>query len=242
MHACVCLTRDFSNECNWLQDKCLLIYSNLVSFCSGYLSLWHDLQSYMVFQLSVFPVFNDFRRHGLLTVLKGYILPYFLFFSLFLLNSLWIVIILQHGGDFSFQEAWFHLSDDYPIKYEAERLPPPIVADLNGDGRMEVLVATHDAKIQVIWMFIYEVQCDDVFTWDFNCFSWDLSPFMWWITFVNVGDRLSQHLWKWEVNSFFWNFYFLERSCNNKRRLIKQAMIGYLKEASLSGDLNCFRL
>lgn len=41
------------------------------------------------------------------------------------------------------------MSDDYPIKYEAERLPPPIVADLNGDGKSEVLVATHDAKIQV---------------------------------------------------------------------------------------------
>lgn len=42
-----------------------------------------------------------------------------------------------------------HLSDEYPIKYEAERLPPPIVADLNGDGKKEILVATHDAKIQV---------------------------------------------------------------------------------------------
>lgn len=41
------------------------------------------------------------------------------------------------------------MSDDYPIKYEAERLPPPIVADLNGDGKKEVVVATHDAKIQV---------------------------------------------------------------------------------------------
>lgn len=55
----------------------------------------------------------------------------------------------QQEGDFSFKEAWFHLSDEYPIKYEAERLPPPIVADLNGDGKKEVLVATHDAKIQV---------------------------------------------------------------------------------------------
>lgn len=58
---------------------------------------------------------------------------------------------IQHEGDFSFREAWLHLTDDYPIKYEAERLPPPIVADLNGDGRKEVLVATNDAKIQVTW-------------------------------------------------------------------------------------------
>lgn len=43
-----------------------------------------------------------------------------------------------------------HLSDEYPIKYESERLPPPIVTDLNGDGKKEVLVATHDAKIQVL--------------------------------------------------------------------------------------------
>ncbi|PKA53478.1 hypothetical protein AXF42_Ash020901 [Apostasia shenzhenica] len=56
----------------------------------------------------------------------------------------------QHEGDFSFKEAWFHLTDEYPIKYEAERLPPPLVADLNGDGKSEVLVATHDAKIQVL--------------------------------------------------------------------------------------------
>lgn len=46
-----------------------------------------------------------------------------------------------------------HLSDEYPVKYEGERLPPPIVADLNGDGKKEVLVATHDAKIQVLFLF-----------------------------------------------------------------------------------------
>lgn len=56
----------------------------------------------------------------------------------------------QHEGDFAFKEAWFHLSDEYPIKYEGERLPPPLVSDLNGDGKKEVLVATHDAKIQVL--------------------------------------------------------------------------------------------
>ncbi|XP_078447906.1 FG-GAP repeat-containing protein [Wolffia australiana] len=57
---------------------------------------------------------------------------------------------LQQEGDFSFREAWFHLSEEYPVKYEADRLPPPIIADLNGDGKSEVLVATHDAKIQVL--------------------------------------------------------------------------------------------
>lgn len=45
-----------------------------------------------------------------------------------------------------------HLSDEYPIKYEGDRLPPPIVADLNGDGKKEVLIATHDAKIHVLFL------------------------------------------------------------------------------------------
>lgn len=66
----------------------------------------------------------------------------------------WIFFLFfpsQHEGDFSFKEAWFHLSDEYPIQYEADRLPPPIIADLNGDGKSEVLVATHDAKIQVLF-------------------------------------------------------------------------------------------
>ncbi|KAG0462172.1 hypothetical protein HPP92_020648 [Vanilla planifolia] len=70
--------------------------------------------------------------------------------GILMLSAFAIFFSLQHEGDFSFKEAWLHLSDEYPIKYEAERLPPPIVADLNGDGKSEVLVATHDAKIQVL--------------------------------------------------------------------------------------------
>ncbi|KAK6922653.1 hypothetical protein RJ641_010957 [Dillenia turbinata] len=70
--------------------------------------------------------------------------------AILMLSSFAIFFSLQHEGDFSFKEAWFHLSDEYPIKYEAERLPPPVVADLNGDGRKEILVATHDAKIQIL--------------------------------------------------------------------------------------------
>ncbi|KAL0730419.1 hypothetical protein Bca4012_026512 [Brassica carinata] len=48
------------------------------------------------------------------------------------------------------QRAWFHLYDDYPVKHESDHLPPPLIADLNGDGKKEVLVATNDAKIQVL--------------------------------------------------------------------------------------------
>ncbi|OWM66412.1 hypothetical protein CDL15_Pgr013629 [Punica granatum] len=70
--------------------------------------------------------------------------------AILMLSAFAIFFSLQHEGDFSFREAWLHLSDEYPIKYEAERLPPPLVADLNGDGKKEVLVATHDAKIQIL--------------------------------------------------------------------------------------------
>ncbi|KAF1002774.1 uncharacterized protein LOC141700246 [Apium graveolens] len=70
--------------------------------------------------------------------------------AILMLSAFAIFFSLHHEGDFSFKEAWYHLSDEYPIKYEADRLPPPIVSDLNGDGKNEVLVATHDAKIQVL--------------------------------------------------------------------------------------------
>ncbi|KAK7406758.1 hypothetical protein VNO78_08389 [Psophocarpus tetragonolobus] len=70
--------------------------------------------------------------------------------SILMLSAFAILFTLQQDGGISFKDAWMHLTDEYPIKYEAERLPPPLVADLNGDGKKEVLVATHDAKIQVL--------------------------------------------------------------------------------------------
>ncbi|XP_057449340.1 uncharacterized protein LOC130740682 [Lotus japonicus] len=70
--------------------------------------------------------------------------------AILMLAAFAIFFSLQQDGGVSFKDAWMHLTDDYPIKYEAERLPPPLVADLNGDGKKEVLVAIHDAKIQVL--------------------------------------------------------------------------------------------
>ncbi|KAG4403711.1 hypothetical protein GLYMA_01G170600v4 [Glycine max] len=70
--------------------------------------------------------------------------------AILMLSAFAIFFTLQQDGGISFKDAWMHLTDEYPIKYEAERLPPPLVADLNGDGKKEVLVATHDAKIQVL--------------------------------------------------------------------------------------------
>ncbi|KAJ0248883.1 FG-GAP repeat-containing protein [Hirschfeldia incana] len=70
--------------------------------------------------------------------------------AILMLSGFAIFFTLQHEGDFAFKEAWFHLYDDYPVKHESDRLPPPLIADLNGDGKKEVLVATNDAKIQVL--------------------------------------------------------------------------------------------
>lgn len=62
-------------------------------------------------------------------------------------------IVEQNEGSLSFRQAWVHYSDTSPIKHEAERLPPPVVADLNGDGRNEVVVALVD-KLQVTLLLL----------------------------------------------------------------------------------------
>ena len=54
----------------------------------------------------------------------------------------------QNEGSLSFRQAWVHYKDTSPIKHEGERLPLPVVADLNGDGHVEVVVALED-KLQV---------------------------------------------------------------------------------------------
>lgn len=59
-----------------------------------------------------------------------------------------VVDVEQHEGSLSFRQAWVHYKDGSPIQHVAERLPPPVVADLNGDGHVEVVVALED-KLQV---------------------------------------------------------------------------------------------
>jgi hypothetical protein len=44
---------------------------------------------------------------------------------------------------------YHHLEHDQALLESTDVLPPPVAADLNGDGRMEVITATHDAKLQV---------------------------------------------------------------------------------------------
>ncbi|KAG0605780.1 hypothetical protein M758_9G087200 [Ceratodon purpureus] len=69
--------------------------------------------------------------------------------GILLLAAFAILFSLQNEGSLSFRQSWAHYKDSSPIKHEAERLPLPVVADLNGDGHVEVVVALED-KLQVI--------------------------------------------------------------------------------------------
>ena len=44
---------------------------------------------------------------------------------------------------------YHHLEHDPALLEQKDVLPPPLAADLNGDGRMEVITATHDARLHV---------------------------------------------------------------------------------------------
>jgi len=102
--------------------------------------------------------------------------------------------LIQQDGGVSFKDAWMHLTDEYPIKYEAERLPPPLVADLNGDGKKEVLVATHDAKIQVLSFPNFLFSCK------IPCFIWFPSQLA-----INVCNYTIGHC------QIFFFFFFLSK-------------------------------
>ena len=55
---------------------------------------------------------------------------------------------LQHETNFSFREAFYHVGGD-PRVPEGHKTISPIVFDLNGDGRKEIIYASTDARIQV---------------------------------------------------------------------------------------------
>ena len=56
----------------------------------------------------------------------------------------------QNEGAFSFEPAWSFLHADDPFLAGEALLPHPVVADLNGDGRSEVIVTTRDARLLVL--------------------------------------------------------------------------------------------
>eukprot|EP00898_Chlorokybus_atmophyticus_P005991 jgi/Chlat1/6393/Chrsp44S05841 len=66
-----------------------------------------------------------------------------------------LFLLVRREGGFGFEAAWrYPLGRTWKAAWAAgttgEPLPPPVVADLNGDGRLEVLLATHDAKLLVL--------------------------------------------------------------------------------------------
>lgn len=74
--------------------------------------------------------------------------------GILLIAAFAVFVSLQHESNFTFREAWFHTVHDSEHigdhSLEVDHLPPPIVADLNGDGRKEVIFATPDGRIQVV--------------------------------------------------------------------------------------------
>eukprot|EP00803_Ostreobium_quekettii_P002515 evm.model.scf_113.4 EVM.evm.TU.scf_113.4 scf_113:72029-79810(+) len=72
-------------------------------------------------------------------------------FGVLLVAAFGIYFCLQNEGTFSFRKAWYHRLIDVPaLLYETDVLPQPVVIDLNGDGSLEVIAATHDCRIQVL--------------------------------------------------------------------------------------------
>ncbi|GBG86482.1 hypothetical protein CBR_g41477 [Chara braunii] len=70
--------------------------------------------------------------------------------AVLLLAAFAVFYSVQHEGGLHFKQAWYIVGDEPgPFAHESEKVPLPLVTDLNGDGRNEIVVATHDAKIQV---------------------------------------------------------------------------------------------
>ncbi|PRW61178.1 FG-GAP repeat-containing isoform B [Chlorella sorokiniana] len=76
-------------------------------------------------------------------------------FGILLLSvgALWLS--LQREGPYQFKKAWYHEFDQAPQgEHELEEhphvVPPPLVTDLNGDGKPEVLTATPDGLLRLL--------------------------------------------------------------------------------------------
>mmetsp|Transcript_9037 Transcript_9037/g.25956 ORF Transcript_9037/g.25956 Transcript_9037/m.25956 type:complete len:704 (-) Transcript_9037:142-2253(-) len=71
-------------------------------------------------------------------------------FGILLLSALAVYFSLQQEGTFNFRKAWYYEMDTSSVQLSDGILPPPVAADLNGDGSTEVLIATHDCKILLV--------------------------------------------------------------------------------------------
>eukprot|EP00742_Colponemidia_sp_Colp-10_P011071 GILJ01012249.1.p1 GENE.GILJ01012249.1~~GILJ01012249.1.p1 ORF type:complete len:700 (+),score=92.80 GILJ01012249.1:149-2248(+) len=66
-----------------------------------------------------------------------------------------LFLSLQHGGDMSIRRIWTYPLDtmyyeNHHSPAEEERLPPPLVVDLDGDGRNEIVLVTREPKLKVV--------------------------------------------------------------------------------------------
>ncbi|KAK9806239.1 hypothetical protein WJX72_006852 [[Myrmecia] bisecta] len=72
-------------------------------------------------------------------------------FAILLVAAFAVYFSIQHEGAFSFRKAWYHhLDEDIALLGDTHVIPPPVVADLNGDGQTEIILATHTGKVQVL--------------------------------------------------------------------------------------------
>ncbi|KAL4855412.1 Importin-5 [Chlorella vulgaris] len=76
-------------------------------------------------------------------------------FGILLLSVLALYLSLQHEGAYQFRKAWYHSFEEHGVgahdlEDQPHPVPPPIVADLNGDGKPEVIVATPAGHIQLV--------------------------------------------------------------------------------------------
>eukprot|EP00887_Chlorella_sp_A99_P007059 scaffold2.g7059.t1 len=73
-------------------------------------------------------------------------------FGCLLLSICAVYLSLQHESPFTFKKAWYHLfvEQEGLLQEKQPTLPPPLVADLNGDGKPEVLTATPDGKLRIL--------------------------------------------------------------------------------------------
>ncbi|KAK9849529.1 hypothetical protein WJX84_006867 [Apatococcus fuscideae] len=61
-----------------------------------------------------------------------------------------LLFSLQHEGPFTFRKSWYHRLENSSQLGLGQSLPAPIVADLNGDGQMDILVAAGGLQLQLI--------------------------------------------------------------------------------------------
>lgn len=75
--------------------------------------------------------------------------------GMLIVAGLAVFLALESGTDFDIKERWsvelkptLYMNGKYPTEHE--RVPKPIIDDLDGDGRNELIVATRDPKLKVL--------------------------------------------------------------------------------------------